>query len=139
MAKDDISPQDIFDCQKNNDILTLTNGIKVTGPQGRALVAKYCIMDCELVIHLVLLLDIITNNQSMATVCSVPQSFIFLRGQGIKVLSLVTKECNKEENNILIPTLKAFDPNNKEGFEGAIVLDPVQRNTTGMYLEDLLR
>ena len=136
LAKDDILPQDIFDCQKNNDTLTLTNGIKVTGPQGRALVAKYCIMDCELVIHLVLLLDIITNNQSMATVCSVPQSFIFLRGQGIKVLSLVTKECNKVENNILIPTLKAFDPNNKEGFEGAIVLDPVQRNTTGMYLED---
>ena len=54
----------------------------------QCLVAKYCIMDCEFVIHLVLLLDILTNNQSMATVCSVPQSFIFLRGQGIKVLIL---------------------------------------------------
>ena len=35
-----------------------------------------------------------------------------------------------------IPTLQAYDPNNKEGFEGAIVLDPEKRNTTGMYLED---
>ena len=72
-------------------------GLKLQDPQGRALVAKYCIMDCELVIHLVLLLDIITNNQSMATVCSVPQSFIFLRGQGIKVLSLLQKNVIKKK------------------------------------------
>ena len=70
----------------------------------------------------------------MANVCSVPQSFIFLRGQGIKVNSLMTKFCNA--NDIRIPTLQSYDPNNKEGFEGAIVLDPEKRNTTGMYLED---
>ena len=48
----------------------------------------------------------------MANVCTVPQSYIFLRGQGIKVLSLITKVCN--QNNIRIPTLQAFDPNNKD-------------------------
>ena len=122
LAKDDISPQDIFDKHKygNSD--------------DRALIAKYCIMDCELCIHLMLLLDIIPNNIGMANVCSVPLSYIFLRGQGVKVNSLVTKECNKQ--GIKIPTLKAYDPNNKEGFEGAIVLDPEERKTTGMYLED---
>ena len=122
MAKDDISPQDIFDKHKNGNA------------DDRALIAKYCIMDCEICIHLMLILDIVPNNMGMAKVCSVPLSFIFLRGQGVKVNSLVTKACN--EYNIKIPTLKAYDPNNKEGFEGAIVLDPVERNTTGMYLDD---
>ena len=121
LAKDDISPQDIFDFQAKGT------------PYQRSLVAKYCIMDCELVIYLVLLLDIIPNNIGMANVCTVPQSYIFLRGQGIKITSLITKVCDK--NNIRIPTLQAYDPNNKEGFEGAIVLDPVVRNTTGMYLD----
>ena len=91
-------------------------------------------MDCELCIYLMILLDIIPNNIGMANVCSVPLSYIFLRGQGIKVNSLVTRYCTK--NNIRIPTLQSYDPNNKEGFEGAIVLDPEQRETTGMYLED---
>jgi len=91
-------------------------------------------MDCELCIHLMLILDIVPNNMGMSKVCSVPLSFIFLRGQGIKVNSLVTKACN--DFGIKIPTLKAYDPNNKEGFEGAIVLDPVERNTIGMYLDD---
>jgi DNA polymerase elongation subunit (family B) len=134
LAKDDISPKDIFCCHKNNTSYTLENGLTVNGPEGRALVAKYCVMDCELVIHLVVSLDIIPNNIGMANVCSVPQSFIFLRGQGVKVNSLITKWCS--QNNIRIPTLQSYDPNNKEGFEGAIVLDPEQRNTTGMYLED---
>ena len=89
-------------------------------------------MDCELCIHLLLLLDIIPNNIGMAIVSSVPLSYIFLRGQGIKISSLVTKECSKE--NIRIPTLKNFNDkeNKNEGFEGAIVLEP----DTGLYLED---
>ena len=134
LAKDDISPHDIFKCHKNNEICRLENGLEVNGPEGRAMVAKYCVMDCELCIYLMILLDIIPNNIGMANVCSVPLSYIFLRGQGIKVNSLVTKYCTN--NNIRIPTLQAYDPNNKEGFEGAIVLDPEQRETTGMYLED---
>ena len=122
LSKDDISPQDIFYKHKHGDA------------SDRALIAKYCIMDCELCIHLMLILDIVPNNMGMSKVCSVPLSFIFLRGQGIKVNSLVTKACN--DFGIKIPTLKAYDPNNKEGFEGAIVLDPVERNTIGMYLDD---
>ena len=50
LAKDDVSPQDIFNFHKNG------------GSSGRAKVAKYCIMDCELCIHLLLQLDIIPNN-----------------------------------------------------------------------------
>ena len=40
----------------------------------------------------------------MANVCSVPLTYIFLRGQGIKILSLVSKECR--DYNFLLPVLK---------------------------------
>jgi DNA polymerase elongation subunit (family B) len=119
LAKDDVSPQEIFDFHKNG------------GSSGRAKIAKYCIMDCELCIHLLLLLDLIPNNIGMANVSTVPLSYIFLRGQGVKINSLVTKVCS--EKNTRIPTLKNFDETKEEGgFEGAIVLDPIE----GIYLDD---
>ena len=91
LMKDDVSPQDIFKYHKTG------------GPEGRALVAKYCIQDCELCINLTLALDIIPNNIAMANVCWVPQSYVYLRGQGAKIFSLISKEC--DNNNIRIPTV----------------------------------
>ena len=32
----------------------------------------------------------------MANVCSVPLAYIFLRGQGVKIFSLVSKECREK-------------------------------------------
>ena len=32
-------------------------------------IAKYCVMDCELCIHLLLMLDFIPNNIGMSNVC----------------------------------------------------------------------
>ena len=119
LAKDDVSPQQIFEYHKTG------------GSRGRALIAKYCIMDCELCIHLLSLLDIIPNNIGMANVSHVPLSYIFLRGQGIKISSLVTKQCTSK--NTKIPTLLIDNSDeSKEGFEGAIVLEP----TPGIYYED---
>ena len=120
LAKDDVSPQDIFNLHKDG------------GPEGRAKIAKYCIMDCELCIYLLLQLDLIPNNIGMACVSHVPLSYIFLRGQGIKISSLVTKECSLQ--NTRIPTLKNYNEieGNDEGFEGAIVLEP----EPGIYLDD---
>ena len=50
---------------------------------------------------------IIPNNIGMANVSSVPLSYIFLRGQGVKINSLVTKVCSQKTTRI--PTLKNFD------------------------------
>ena len=123
LAKDDITPQELFNAHKNLD--------PIEGPKGRAKIAKYCIMDCELCIHLLLSQDFIPNNMGMASVCFVPQPYIFLRGQGIKVQSLVTKYSN--DYNIRVPTLKQFneDTDDNSGFEGAIVLEPI----TGLYYD----
>ena len=73
-------------------------------------------------------LDILSANMGMANVCSVPLEYIILRGQGIKIQSLVSKECNIK--NYLLRELEKGG--NDSSYEGAIVLPPVK----GMYLED---
>jgi DNA polymerase delta subunit 1 len=103
---------------------------KEGGSAGRAKIAKYCIMDCELCIHLINLLDMVPNNIGMSNVCLVPFSYIFLRGQGVKVSSIVSQKAN--ELNTRMPTLKNNKNKDDGGFEGAVVLDP----KTGIYEED---
>lgn len=92
LNKDDIEPQQIFDYHKYGN------------SSDRAKVAKYCIQDCELCINIMISEDIITNNLGMANVSFVPVSYIFLRGQGVKVTSVVSKECNN--SNARMPELK---------------------------------
>lgn len=140
LAKDDVSPQEIFKCQKGNS-------------DDRAKVAKYCIQDCALCNYLIIKLEIVANNIGMSNVCSVPLSYIFLRGQGVKLFSLVAKQC--KQDNYLIPFQdkkwkceicgiqnssfddfckdeRCFGPKpENESFEGAIVLDPVP----GIYID----
>jgi len=104
LHKDDVTPQDIFDNHKNTS---------ENGPRLRSEIAKYCIQDCELCINLLLLLDIIPNNLAMADVSYVPASYIFLRGQGVKITSVVSKKCNEQPIPVRMPTLLKT-PNLKE-------------------------
>ena len=108
IVKDDVSPQDIFRLHRESSA-------------GRAIVGKYCIQDCVLVLELYKKLETFNNSMSMANVCSVPIGYIFTRGQGIKIESLIFKACR--ERDILIPVLPA-PTQNEDTFEGAIVLDP---------------
>ena len=145
LAKDDVSPKDIFRLQDGS-------------ADDRKIIAVYCIQDCELCNNLIDKLKIITNNIGMANVCCVPLSYLFLRGQGVKIFSLVSKEC--DEDGTLIPVIKCereevsidsksalnnsgktlFDygedengivMDNDGGYEGAIVLKP----QPGIYLK----
>ncbi len=101
-AKDDIEPKDIFAFFKQN-------------PKKRAEIAKYCDKDCTLCNRLMSKLQILPNSIGMANVCCVPLSYLFLRGQGIKIFSLVARQCREE--NYVIPTVKKKikkDPNQKK-------------------------
>jgi DNA polymerase elongation subunit (family B) len=115
MAKDDVSPQDIF---------RLTRG----SAADRAIVAKYCIQDCNLVHHLMGKLDVMTGYTEMSSICSVPISFLVFRGQGVKLTSYVAKKCR--EKDTLMPDLEKTGGN--EGYEGAIVLPP----KCSMYIDN---
>jgi len=115
VSKDDVTPQDIF---------RMTN----EGPGPRAVIAKYCIQDCNLVHHLMRKVDVITGYNEMAKICSVPISFLVIRGQGIKLTSYMAKKCR--EKNTLMPVIDKGPSG--EGYEGAIVLPPKR----GLYLDN---
>ena len=118
IVKDDVSPQDIFRLH--------------TGDAGdRAIVAKYCLQDCDLVLDLYKKLDVFNNAMAMANVCSVPVGYIFMRGQGIKIESLMFKEAYaKGQAIITLPQPARYGPvvddePKEDSYEGAIVLKPI--------------
>ena len=136
-VKDDVSPKELFALQRGT-------------AADRAKIARYCLQDCDLVMELCMKLDVLNNAIAMANVCSVPVSFIFMRGQGVKIESLVFKECRLEDQLIeVLPAPKngfgrdaapvvQLDEDGEEkppedtSYEGAFVLDPV----TGIYFDD---
>jgi len=115
LAKDDVTPKDIF---------RMTN----EGPSSRAVIAKYCIQDCNLVHYLFNKVDVVTDLVEMSKLCSIPMSFLIFRGQGIKLTSYVAKKCR--EKGVLMPVINKGSKD--DGYEGAIVLPP----KCGLYLED---
>ena len=130
IVKDDVSPQDIFRLHRDG------------GAAGRAKVAAYCVQDCDLTVELYKKLDVFNNAMAMANACSVPVGYIFTRGQGIKIESLIFKECYKRQQCIIVQETQPRRPDDyipKEGdetsvqdsYEGAIVLTP----TPGFYFE----
>jgi DNA polymerase elongation subunit (family B) len=125
-AKDDVTPNELFKLFKGSD-------------DDRAIIAKYCLQDCILVIKLLEKLQVINNNIGMSNVCHVPLSYIFTRGQGIKIFSLVAKKCR--ELNHLMPKLKYIEKKKDSeggddevvGYEGATVFPPI----TGVHYEPI--
>ena len=115
MSKDDVTPQDIF-------------RLSVGTAADRAVVAKYCVQDCNLVHHLMNKIDVLTGYIEMSRICSVPVSFLIFRGQGIKLTSYVAKKCR--EKDTLMPDVEKSPA--MDGYEGAIVLPP----KCGMYMDN---
>jgi len=118
--KDDLKPHEIFSKFKGCSA-------------DRCVIAKYCIQDCALVNRIMHKLKILENNIGMGNVCLVPLNYLFKRGQGIKIFSLVAKQCM--DRGFLIPVNKYSNiktENNEDGYEGAVVLEPKE----GIYLND---
>ena len=107
LAKDDVDHHAIFALAKGSD-------------EDRAVIAAYCLQDCNLVHHLMQKVDVLTGFVEMAALCSVPIEFLVFRGQGIKLTSYMAKKCR--ERGVLMPVLESKEWD--DGYEGAIVLEP---------------
>ena len=107
--KIDLPPQDIF------------NNFKIGTGESIREIAVYCVKDCVLCNSLLIKLDVLTKNIGMSNVCCVPLSYLFLRGQGIKIFSVVAKQC--QQDNFIMPVITKEDASDTS-YEGAIVLDP---------------
>jgi len=116
LEKDDLTPNQLFENYRKGTVECITE------------IAEYCIQDCALCNKLLNKLQVVPNNIAMGNVCSIPFSYLFLRGQGIKLFSLVIKFCAKEDFLIKILQPEDIDQNS---YEGAIVFVP----TPGLYLE----
>lgn len=113
LVKDDIHVNEIFESFEK-------------GPGERAVVGKYCIQDCVLVLHLIDKLSILLDGLSMSNVCSISLGEVFSRGQSIRSYSLVCKEC--ASHGFVVPDLKARNRMTVEDdgkFEGATVLTAI--------------
>jgi len=104
--KNPVTPNDIFNWYNEGKIEKVTD------------IAKYCIQDCKLVNKLVNKLSVVENSIGMANTCWVPLNYIFTRGQGIKVHSLVLKECS--ELGYIVPHKNRGG--DRGDFKGATVL-----------------
>ncbi len=114
IVKDDVSPAELF---------KLHTGTAAD----RARVAAYCVQDCDLVLDLYYKLEIFNTSMSMANVCTVPVSYIFTRGQGIKIESLMFKEAYRRGQAVHVlpaPANRGAAGGGEDKYEGAIVLEP---------------
>jgi DNA polymerase elongation subunit (family B) len=116
VVKDDVPPQELFKLHRGSSA-------------DRARIASYCIQDCDLVYELYKKLDVFNEAMSMANVCSVPVGYIFTRGQGIKIESLIFKDCRARGQ--LIEVLARPGGQEEDSYEGAFVWTP----NPGFYVE----
>lgn len=91
----------------------------------RRRLAVYCIKDAYLPLRLMEKLMCLFNTTEMARVTGVPISFLFTRGQQIKVMSQLLRKA--KDHNLVVPNEKSSSNDGK--FEGAVVIEP----TKGFY------
>jgi len=114
--KEDVHHSIIFD---------LHNGTEYT----RRRLAIYCLKDAYLPLRLMEKLKCLYNNAEMARVTGVPISFLFTRGQQIKVASQLYRKA--QDYNLVIPNFKKTQGEGQ--YEGAVVIEPDK----GFYKEPI--
>ena len=89
----------------------------------RRRLAVYCLKDAYLPQQLMNKLSIMINYVEMARVTGVPLNFLLVRGQQIKVFSMLLRKTRKE--GLLIPfTQRQGGNEDGVGYEGATVIEP---------------
>ncbi|CAI2375632.1 unnamed protein product [Moneuplotes crassus] len=96
----------------------------------RRRLAIYCLKDAYLPLRLMDKLILLFNFTEMARVTGVPISYLFNRGQQIKVASMLYRKAHM--HNYVIPCEK--NQGNEGRYEGAVVIDP----RTGYYTDPVV-
>ena len=121
-TKDPLTAKDIFECYRK--------GVLEDDRDAIALVGKYCVQDSVLVQRLFDSFEVWVGVSEMAAVCNVPMSFLYTKGQQIKVFSQVYQYCYSER---IVVEQDAYISDGREKYQGATVMVP----TPGMY-EDVV-
>ena len=109
--------------QKEDVHHSIISDLQMGSDADRRRLAVYCLKDAYLPQQLLNKLAIMVNYIEMARVTGVPLNFLLVRGQQIKVFSMLLRKCRKE--NLLIPNVaKHAGGDDGVGYEGATVIEP---------------
>jgi DNA polymerase elongation subunit (family B) len=92
------------------------------GPETRAENIVYCDKDCEMPLKLAEKLQSIRSLVEMSRITRTPLPQMLIRGQQIKTWNQILYYCHRFD---CVVNLDAVDSRDADGYEGAIVLDPV--------------
>jgi len=106
--------------QKEDVHFSIISDLQMKDSETRRRLAIYCLKDSLLPQRLMDKLLIIVNANEMARVTGVPLSYLYTRGQQIKVISQLFRKANAR--GLLIPTAKSGA--SEDQYEGATVLEP---------------
>jgi DNA polymerase elongation subunit (family B) len=118
--KDPIGVKDIFKSYEHGVLHVAKYGYE--GTRLLSMVGKYCVKDSILVQMLFDKFYTWIGLVEMAGVCNVPASYLYTKGQQIKVFSQVYKFCY---DNKFIVQQKAIKCKENEFYQGAYVRDPI--------------
>lgn len=98
-------------------------------PEDIRTIAEYCVQDTLLPMRLVFKLNMVANLTELAGATGIPMSFLLMRGQQIRAVSLILKYVM--EKGMLLPTNRKGGSPEEDKYVGATVLDP----KVGAYFE----
>jgi len=118
--KDPLTAQDIFRSFEYGVLRKLEFGER--GKQLLSECGKYCVKDSVLVQRLFDEFDMWIGLTEMSAVCHVPTSYLYTKGQQIKVFSQVYKYCHGHE---FVVETNGYECKSNERYQGAYVKEPI--------------
>lgn len=100
--------------QKEDVHHSIIKKLQKEGPESRKRIAVYCLKDAYLPIKLIEKLMCVYNYSEMARVTGVPINYLFMRGQQIKVASMLYRKA--KVHGFIIPTEKFVKGNDGVNF-----------------------
>lgn len=113
--------------QRKDDVShTMISSLWESGPEGCAILCRYCMKDATLPRLLMDKLCVISRFAEMARVCGVPVQYLLQRGQQIKVMSQLLTISHEQPTGDANPYIIPYIPVNPsdDKYEGAIVVQP---------------
>lgn len=115
--KDPMTVEDIFEGYEQGVLRSTKEGIKKL-----SLVGKYCLQDSVLVKQLFDEFDMWIGITEMSAVCHVPASYLYTKGQQVRVFSQIYKYCY---NHKIVVEQGIYECGENEQYQGAYVRDPI--------------
>lgn len=117
----DAHVQPALDASGDNNYRKLFRLYEV-GAAERGAIAKYCQVDCDLVVQLLDRLNVVANTLQMSQVCNTLADDVCNRGQQIKTFNLIARYA-RERGYVMNRRDTGWDPDAE--YEGATVLEPI--------------